>query len=58
MIKPVKAAGREEGQDNNDELVKKQRKLLVNSLVKDFYPSKFNAGQMIKQRDGVKIREN
>jgi hypothetical protein len=58
MIKPVKAAGRETGQDNDDELVKKQRKLLVNSLVKDYYPVKFNAAQMIKQRDGVKTREN
>jgi hypothetical protein len=58
MIKPVRAAGRETEQDNEDELVKKQRKLVVNSLVKDFYPIKFNAGQMIKQKVGVKTREN
>lgn len=58
MIKPVKAVDSENGQDHDDELVKKQRKLLVSSLVKDFYPYKFSAGQIIKQREGSKARES
>jgi hypothetical protein len=58
MIKPAKAGERENGQDHDDDLMKKQRKLLVNSLVKDFYPYKFSAGQIIKQREGTKTRES
>jgi len=51
MVKPVKAIERDTGYEQDDELVKKQRKLLVNSLVKDFYPSKFSAGHIIQKRD-------
>jgi hypothetical protein len=58
MIKPEKAAKTEAGLDQDDELVKKQRKLLVSSLVKDFYPYKFSAGKIIQKREGVKARES
>lgn len=51
MVKPVKATERDNGYEHDDELVKKQRKLLVNSLVKDFYPSKFSASHIIQKRD-------
>lgn len=51
MIKSIKAKDRDTDYDQDDELVKKQRKLLVNSLVKDFYPSKFSASYIIQKRD-------
>jgi len=51
MVKPVKAIERDTEYEHDDELVKKQRKLLVNSLVKDFYPSKFSASHIIQKRD-------
>jgi len=56
MIKPEKGANNEVEQGHDEDLVKKQRKLLVNSLVKDFYPYKFSAGQMIKEREASKTR--
>jgi hypothetical protein len=58
MIKPVKAVDKRKGQDLDDELVKKQRKLLVNTLVKDFYPYKFSAAQIIKQKGEAETRDN
>ncbi len=51
MVKPVKATERDTGYEHDDELVKKQRKLLVNSLVKDFYPSKFSASHIMQKRE-------
>lgn len=58
MIKPAKRVDNGAGKDHDDELVKKQRKLVVNSLVKDFCPYKFSAAQIIKQREVAKTREN
>jgi hypothetical protein len=57
MIKPVKAVEGGYGQGHDDELVKKQRKLVVTSLVKDFYPYKFSAGQLIQKREEEKTRD-
>jgi hypothetical protein len=57
MIKPIKAIDRDTGYDHDDELVKKQRKLLVNSLVKDFYPSKFSASHIMQKRDEEKTKD-
>lgn len=57
MIKPINAIDRDTGYDRDDELVKKQRKLLVNSLVKDFYPSKFSASHIIQKRDDEQTKE-
>jgi len=52
MVKPIKKViGGESTYNDDDELVKKQRKLLVESLVKDFYPSKFSARHIIEKRD-------
>jgi hypothetical protein len=51
MIKPIKTIDRDTGYEHDDELVKKQRKMLVNSLVKDFYPSKFSASHIIQKRE-------
>jgi len=58
MIKPIKVTDIEIGQGHDDELVKKQRKLLVGSLVKDFYPYKFNAGQIMQRREEVKTKKH
>ena len=57
MSKPVKAVERETGQGYDDELVKKQRKSVVNSLVKDFYPYKFSAGQILQKKETIKTTE-
>ena len=57
MIKPVKAVEGGYGQGHDDELVKKQRKLVVTSLVKDFYPYKFNAGQILQKKETIKTTE-
>jgi len=54
MIKPIKEIGRETRYEDDHELVKKQRQLLISSLVKDFYPSKFNASHIIQKRDSEK----
>jgi hypothetical protein len=58
MIKPIKAIDGETGQGRDNELVKKQRKSLVNSLVKDFYPYKFSASQILQKKETVKTTEN
>jgi hypothetical protein len=57
MSKPVQALDRETGQDYDNELVKKQRKAVVNSLVKDFYPYKFSAGQILQKKEPIKTTE-
>lgn len=57
MIGPIKGADRLANHSRDDELVKKQRKLLVKSLVKDFYPSKFSAGQIMQERETLKSGE-
>lgn len=57
MIKPAKGVYKGTGQDYDGELIKKQRKSLVNSLVKDFYPYKFSAGQILQKKETVKARE-
>jgi hypothetical protein len=57
MIQSVHAVDRGTGQDYDDELVKKQRKSLVCSLVKDFYPNKFSAGQILQKKETVKTKE-
>ena len=57
MVKPIKRViSGESTYDDDDELVKKQRKLLVESLVKDFYPSKFSARHIMEKRDMEKTR--
>ena len=58
MMKPIKAIDRETRYDDDNELVKKQRQLLINSLVKDFYPSKFNASYILQKRDLEKTRNH
>jgi hypothetical protein len=58
MIKPIEVTDIEMGQDHDDELVKKQRKLLVGALVKDFYPYKFSAGQILQRREEVKTKKH
>jgi hypothetical protein len=58
MIKPVKSIDRGIGHGRDDELVKKQRKALVSSLVKDFYPYKFSAGQILQKKETIKTTEN
>jgi hypothetical protein len=57
MSKPVKVLDCETRQDYDDDLVKKQRKAVVNSLVKDFYPYKFSAGQILQKKETIKTTE-
>jgi len=57
MVKPIRKIDRDTSYDHDDELVKKQRKLLVHSLVKDFYPSKFSAGHIMQKRDTEGAKE-
>jgi hypothetical protein len=57
MGKPVKVLDSETGQDYDNDLVKKQRKAVVNALVKDFYPYKFSAGQILQKKETIKTTE-
>lgn len=57
MVKPIREINRDTSYDYDEELVKKQRKLLVHSLVKDFYPSKFSARYIIQKRDTERAKE-
>lgn len=57
MSRLVKVLDSQTGQDYDNDLVKKQRKTVVNSLVKDFYPYKFSAGQILQKKETIKTRE-
>ena len=57
MMKIGKALEAKASQTEGDDVAKRQRKSVVNTLVKEFCPYKFSAGQLIQKRETAKRAE-
>lgn len=54
MAKPARGVNGKAGQNDHDDVIRRQRKLIVDTLVKEFYPDTFNAGQLLKRKETQK----
>ncbi|OPY71691.1 MAG: hypothetical protein A4E62_01152 [Syntrophorhabdus sp. PtaU1.Bin002] len=57
MAKPARNISGKTGRNDHDDVIRRQRKLIVDALVKEFYPDTFSAGQLLKKKGDAKIIE-